>query len=148
MTHDLSMRVVFSLLGMVIVDAWLLHTGSRGPLQTMLQNEFYEQMALELVDNNYDAVGLRAHSSVDDGAAVLTSGLGPHATPTKKRKRKRNGTEASARAQKDCVVCGKRTTRVCSQCREESIEEVFICNWSKGRICFISQALSTHSFES
>lgn len=31
----------FSLLCIIIVDVWLLHTGSRGPLQTTLQKEFY-----------------------------------------------------------------------------------------------------------
>ena len=135
---------------MIIADGWPLNTGSREPLQTMLQKEFYEQLALELVDNNYNAVGLHTRSSVDEGAAVLTptSGLRPHATPTKKRKKTRNGTQTSVRAQKDCVVCGKRKTRVCSQCHEESTEEVFICDASKGRICFTSHALSTHSFES
>lgn len=46
------MRVGFSLLGIIIVDAWLLHKGYRDPLQTMLQKEFYEKLALELVDNN------------------------------------------------------------------------------------------------
>ena len=114
----------------------------------MPQNEISWQLALELVDNNHDAVRLRARTSVAEGAAVLTptSGLGPHATPNKKKKR--NDTEAPARAQKDCVVCGKRTKRVCSQCCEESSKEVIICGSSQGRICFTSHALSMHFFES
>ena len=83
----------------------------------MPQNEFYEQLALELVENNYGAVGLRASSSMDEGAAVLTltSGLGPPATPTKKKKKTRNGTETLARAQNDCVVCVVRGRRECAR---------------------------------
>jgi Transposase IS4 len=52
-THDRSVLVNLTLLGMIVVDSWLLHTGARGPLQTMLQNEFYESPALELIDNNF-----------------------------------------------------------------------------------------------
>lgn len=66
------MRIVFSLLRIIIVDTSLLHTGSRGPDPTMLQNEFHELLALELTENKYDAVGLCARRSADEGAALWT----------------------------------------------------------------------------
>lgn len=128
-----SIRVGFLLLRMIIFDAWLLHTGSRGALQTMVRNEVYEQLAMELVGNNYDAVRLRICASEVEGTVVLTptSGIGPHATPTKKRKKPCDGSKTSVWAQRDCVMYGKRTTLVCSQCCEESSKEVFKCGSSK-----------------
>jgi hypothetical protein len=87
--HDWSMRVNLSLLGMCIVDAWLLHSGARGAARTMLQHQFYEQLALELIENSFDNVGLRRRGAEDETATVLvpTTGVGPHATPTKKTRR-------------------------------------------------------------
>jgi hypothetical protein len=146
-THDWSVRVNFTLLGMIVVVSWLLHTGAMGPLQTMLQNEFYESLALELIDNNFDSVGLRARTVQGSMDSVLTpsSILGPHATPTKRRKKTRDGAEISLRAKKDCCECGKRTTKVFTQCRDESAREVFVCDSSKGRVCFSSHMRSKHS---
>jgi hypothetical protein len=71
-THDWSVRVNFTFLGIIVVDSWLLHTGARGPLQAMLQNEFYESLALELIDNNFDSVGLRARTEQGSMDSVLT----------------------------------------------------------------------------
>jgi hypothetical protein len=53
----------------------------------MKQREFYEALFLELIDNNFDHIGLRSRTP-DDTPFQLTpaSGAGPHATPTKKRK--------------------------------------------------------------
>lgn len=39
-THDWSMRVNISLLGICIVDAWLLHHGAKGPAASLLQSNF------------------------------------------------------------------------------------------------------------
>jgi hypothetical protein len=66
-TQDWSIRVSRSLLGIVIVDSWLLYTGARGPLLSMNLRLFYETLALELFDSDFDPVGLRAHT----GGSVL-----------------------------------------------------------------------------
>ena len=61
-THDWAMRLNLTLLGMVIVDSWLVYAGARGELRRMKQSEFYEQLSLELVDNDFDVVGMRART--------------------------------------------------------------------------------------
>lgn len=48
-----------ALVGMLIVDAWLLYSGAMGELRSMEQNRFYEKLALELVGNDFTLVGLR-----------------------------------------------------------------------------------------
>jgi hypothetical protein len=144
-TQDWSVRINHSLLGMVIVDSWLLYAGARGPLRSMKQRTFYETLALELIDNDFNSVGLRARTGVSvPDQLTPTSGIGPHATPTKRRKRDKEGKEQASRAQRNCVICGGRTTKVCSSCREEGRNEVFICDSSKGRVCFSSHVRAEH----
>jgi hypothetical protein len=144
-TMDWSVRVGHSLLGMIIVDSWLLYVGSRGELRSMKQRGFYEALWLELIDNNFDLVGLRSQTPDDTPFQLTpTSGADPHATPTNKRKLDKEKKETSAQAQRDCIVCKSRTTRVCSECRGDGKGEEFICDSSKQRVCFASHARSTH----
>jgi hypothetical protein len=63
-TQDWSVRINHSLLGMVIMDSWLLYVGARGPLRSMKQRTSYETLALELIDTEFNSVGLRARTGV------------------------------------------------------------------------------------
>jgi hypothetical protein len=72
----------------------------------MKQREFYEALCLELIDNNFALIGLRSRTPDDTPFQLTpTSGAGPHATPTTKRKLDKEKKETSARAQRDCIVC-------------------------------------------
>lgn len=62
-THDWSMRVNLSLLGICVVDAWLLYSGARGAAAALAQSQFYEDLAAQLIDNAFDTVGVRPHSA-------------------------------------------------------------------------------------
>jgi hypothetical protein len=55
------------------------------------------------------------------------------------------GKVTTYRAQKDCSVCHIRMTKVCSTCREEWGGDVYVCDSSKGRVCFSSHMRSMHS---
>jgi hypothetical protein len=146
--HDWAMRVNLSLIGICIVDAWLLHAGARGEARRRKQYQFYEQLALDLVDNNFDIVGLRRRFDFDDTPNVLasTAGVGPHATPTKISKKKRTGEQVSYRVQRDCRVCKRhRTTRVCSECRNVGRPDYFVSDSSKGRACFARHYTDVHN---
>jgi len=48
-THDWSMRVSVSLLGMCVVDSWLLYSGARGETAALTQRQFYEDLAAHLI---------------------------------------------------------------------------------------------------
>jgi hypothetical protein len=96
-TMDWSGRVGHSLLGMIIVDSWLLYVGARGKLRSMNQREFCEILCLELIVNNFDVIGLRSRAPEDAPVQLSpTSGAGPHATPTKKKKLDKEKKETSA----------------------------------------------------
>lgn len=89
-THDWSMRVNLSLLGMCVVESWMLYSGARGATATLSQRQFYEDLAAQLIANSCDTTGLRARgaskSPVDAERAPLRYGVGVHLTPTLKRR--------------------------------------------------------------
>ncbi len=45
-----------SLLGMCIVDSWLLYQGARNGTGCISQREFYELLAGELIENEFDSI--------------------------------------------------------------------------------------------
>jgi len=148
-THDWSMRVNLSLLGMCVVDAWLLYAGARGPAAALTQNQFYEDLAAQLIDNTYDSVGLRQRGvpgtvAGSNGAPVVCFGVGVHLTPTLKR---RKG-DSDHRAQRDCRVCKSgRTTLVCSSCRDGTGVDLFFCGPKTGRGCFHVHLREVHEID-
>jgi len=122
-THDWAQSVNISLLGVCIVDAWLLHSGARGPA-CLKQAAFYENLASGLIDNTIDTVGWRplgprstsAGMGAAAGAGPLPSGVvgeampppaygvGVHLTPTTKRRRSPEGGISPFLAQQSCRV--------------------------------------------
>eukprot|EP00170_Pyropia_yezoensis_P002952 contig_12388_g2959 len=55
-TQDWSMRINLSLLGICIVDSWMLYGGAQGVAADLSQAQFYEDLAEQLIDNTYDSV--------------------------------------------------------------------------------------------
>lgn len=143
-THDWAMRVCLTLLGVYIVDAWLMHRGARGPAACLLQSHFYEQLATELMDNTFDTSGTRERSVRESARADAPSpdyGVGAHLTPTVKRRR----SSAHLLAQRTCRVCSDRTSLVCSTCRDTpAVGEVFLCGPRTGRFCFAHHMRDVH----
>jgi hypothetical protein len=142
------MRVNMTLLGIIIVDSWLLCLGARGA-NAGLQSDFYEELATDIVFNNYDSVGLRRRASESlegDTACHPTAGIGCHLTPTRKFKRLNTGQGTSYRVQRDCKVCKQsRSTQVCSECRDVDQTRSFLCDSSRGRVCFARHVREKHA---
>jgi len=152
-THDWSMRVNLSLLGMCVVDTWLLYSGAHGTGAKLTQNQFYEDLAAELIDNTYDSVGLRPRSAPDGGHAAVAEpprryGVGIHLTPTLKRRAGASANEADQCAQRRCRICLKgRTTHVCSACRDLKHVDIFCCGPKTGRSCFDVHLREAHDLD-
>ena len=147
-TQDWSFRVNTTILGICIVDAWLLFCGEQVARLHICQREFYEDLAFSLIENRYDTIGLRKRTGTTNNFVVLparrTSGVGVHLTPTKKR-RKRNGMVTKHARQNNCRVCKtKKTTHVCSVCSELKGEDVWICHTSAARDCFMEHLAHCH----
>jgi Transposase IS4 len=151
-TMDWSMRVNMTVLGMVIVDSWLAWNGCRGLRSTLEQKKFYEVLAEELIDNNFDAIGIRErHRFANESEAMLNgqprSGIGIHLTPTKKKRRTKDGDFKSGLRQGRCLVCRRKTTMVCSQCKDMDLDgpEAWLCATRTGRACFPTHSSLKHN---
>ena len=128
-THDFSSRVNRSLWGTCVANVCMLYAETRGEVAELTHNQFYEDLAAQLIPDTYEAIGLRQRGVPDgvagsDGAPLRRLGVGDHPTPTLKR---RKG-DADHRAQRDCRVCRSGpTTLVCSSCRDVTgVDLIFV----------------------
>lgn len=130
-THNWSMRVNLSFLGMCVFDAWILYSDARGATATLSQRQFYEDLASQLIANSFDTTGLRergaSKSPVDAQRAFQRYGVGVHLTPTLKRRHGASAASADHCAQRLCRVCRRfKSSLVCSRCRIEGEQELFL----------------------
>jgi hypothetical protein len=159
-TLDWLMRVNTTLLGMCIVDTWYAYSQCTKTKEK--QKDFYSFLAKELIDNKYDSVGPgsgRRNRTQDAQEArnrmmmsnngLPTCGYGPHITPTKRR-RINKGVVTKSLHQGKCRVCKKKTTFVCSVCKEENEDnaqhgkETWICMNKQGQTCFSDHVTNEH----
>ena len=146
-THDWSFRINCSILGIIVVDSWLLYAGECWWRAKLSWREFYEDLATALIENRYDT----SRPSVRLGESVLgdctpvrrSSGIGIHLTTTKKR-RKKNGVETPFALQNNCKVCKRETTHECSACFERCGDHVWLCHTVTQRDCFMIHLNDRH----
>ena len=157
-TKSWDKRVGISLLAMTLVDTWLVYSGATRTKET--QSEFYEDLATELIDNTYDTVGggrrrtsqgnsTGSPVSLTDNCGRVRCGVDHHVTPTKRKKKKRNGDVTNHSMQGHCVICKKKTRFLCSTCNDEREKGVvgkspWICHAETGRDCFKSHTELVH----
>jgi len=152
-TQDWSMRFNLFLLGICVVDAWLLYSGARGGGGHLTQSDFYEDLAEQLIDNTFETAGLRARPAPSGAAAAadaapLRSGVGIHLTATVKHREGPASKEGDHRAQRACHVCKRRgTSWVCSGCRKSTHRGVYCCGPRTGRRCFETHAREVHELD-
>ena len=131
-TKKWDMRVNLTIFSMIVVDTWLVYSQVMG--STVLQSEFFVCVAEELIDNNIDSRPQQRRNSGEDGSdsnhksPVMTctgrvhAGVSCHLTPTKRRRRTRDGVLTAQRLQGRCIECGKKTTCLCSACMDKDDE--------------------------
>jgi len=141
-THDWSMRVNLSLLGMCIVGSSPMYSGARGATAILTQKQFYEDLAAQLIDNTFDTVGVRARATsaaepVGQVGAPIRYGVGIHLTPTRKRRNGASAGDGDQRAQRTCRVCKRlNSSHVFSGFRVGDDGDMFLCGPKRGRSCF------------
>jgi hypothetical protein len=145
-----SQRV--NLFSICVVDSWLVYKESTGCSES--QHEFYTVLAEELIDNTFDQpVHARRSSSSSSPSAVsqngfVRAGVGPHLTPTRRKRKKRDGTLTNHVHQGYCVVCSKKTTMVCSVCRggpeQDGGDSMYVCGSKTTRLCFAIHLQQRH----
>ena len=142
------MRVNSSLLGVCIVDAWLLYKGGKGSRATMSQMEFYSKLAEGLIDNRFDEFGLRSRPDVvmPSEDEHLISGIKAHLTPTTRKRKRSDGSVTNSCYQGRCTVCKStfKSKYICSECRDVKKKEFWLCHAHTGRKCFEKHLEEVH----
>ena len=140
-----SLRVNTSLLAICIVDAWLLYKGNRAGRESMSPNCFYTKLSEQLIDNTYSVTSTRSMFPEEEVTDVTASGIGPHLTPSHRKRHRKDGVITKSTYQGRCRVCktGKKSKYVCSECTRTKLVDHWICHSSTGRKCF-SEHLKTH----
>ena len=145
---DWSFRVNTSLLGICVVDSWLLYDGIYSDRPHLSQRTYYEVLATQLIDNRYCEWNFRprmAPMDVAENLDELHSGVGVHLTPTKMKRKSRDGQITKYSLQMKCRVCKtKKTIHLCSACKDCDGATVWLCHTSTGRTCFISHLQKIH----
>jgi len=154
-TLDWSKRVNLSVLGIICVDT--LHMWSSATdNQQKTKDDFFIQLATELIDNDYDgrrAGTRRPRVSIDDDGGsdgASSSGRGIYLTPTKRMRKNKDGKETTHRYQGHCVECGAKSTWTCSRCVADGVrgEHTYFCrDPKKARACFATHVQLNHEGE-
>ena len=148
-TKSWDKRVTTSIFGMYVVDAWLMYKGcttaSADASPKLSQQEFYCQLAEELIDNNQDKVRTRSRRRVNSSQNLVSMSSVPVLRATKKRKTGTGGKLTKFCAQGRCRVCIKaRPTTVCSTCEDEMGKTLYFCDERSGRNCFQIHVQTCH----
>ena len=150
-TKDWSKRLNMSLLSICIVDTWFAYSSILETHEN--QNDFYEYLAEELIENIYDdnrsvnrTLGdPRRRLNIDLELSPRTKndgsgrcGLSIHLTATKRKRISNQGNVSTNVLQGRCKICANKTTMCCSKCEDDDkIEKaVFLCNPKTNRMCF------------
>lgn len=155
-TKDWSTRVAHTILGMIIVDSWMVYKAATATLEK--QHDFYTLLAEELIDNTYDTVQGNTPTNADAGVmnselldrttGAGRAGVDAHLTPTKQKRRRCDGTVTNHSKQGRCRMCLKKTRHICSQCKDDdqAFENpvMWLCHTETGRFCFPEHATKYH----
>ena len=155
-TKDWAMRINMSLVAICIVDTWLAYKQCTGTQET--QADFYLALAEELIDNSYDEPNStrgqnrgnrsQSESMFDNATGMARSGVSAHLTPTKKRRKTRDGNFTNHAKQGYCDECGRKTKWNCSKCMDEKEphmeKDIWLCHTETGRTCFADHMAKTH----
>ena len=144
-----SMHVNTSLLAICIVDAWKLYAGAKGDGSKMSPNQFYCELADQLIDIKYDRISLRqreADSAVKDEDIGFGSRIGTHLTPTTRKPKNASGEESCALYQSRCNMWkgARKSMFISSACKFYFDKEVYLCHHQTGRDCFKKHVNERH----
>jgi hypothetical protein len=156
--HNWDMRVNMTILGMIIVDTWLVYRGCTETVEK--QKDFYLSLAEELIDNTYDSsrpslrnAGANNNNNnnnesptLDWATGAARCGVYAHLTPTKRFRRDKHGVPTRNRYQSRCSSCKKlKTIHLCSMCLDESpSKSLWVCHTKKGSMCFAKHMTECH----
>lgn len=133
-TKRWDFRLNCSILGIIIVDSWLMYCGVNGAGKELNQRKYYEELATLLIKQNQ--IDARGRACVQQTVSRAATGI--HLIFTSK-KRPSTGT-----AQKICRICKRKTSYYCSVCSGNDENGEWFCHSKTGRTCFDSHLKNVH----
>lgn len=147
-------RANLSLFGMICVDAYKLKKGCQATIDNGGSRAFFEDLAVDLIDNEFDrrslrrrredAVALEASLTGEDLSSLDTTKHLTCPTPTKRRK----PNNPAHRQQGRCMVCKKPSSHVCRACQADKPgpqeKQYWICN-KAGKVCMSKHLCEAHT---
>jgi hypothetical protein len=156
-THRWYKRVSLSIFSMIVVDAYLLFKKATGSEDTPAT--FFHKLAEEMIDfertTRLQRSLIREAESAAAAAAVADSFASRRLTPTKRsrgdgagNKTRTPGSSAKKtyKHQAKCVVCSKKTTWTCSECRDQGVM-VYVCHTTTRAGCWPAHGTEVHCFD-
>jgi Transposase IS4 len=150
-TNNWDKRVNTTLFAMIVVDSFLLAKGCSGSLALKEPGFFIQQLAEELIDNDYDKMATRNKKRSREveplPAAINTSLYLTNPTPTKRLRQNKKTGKLSICKQGRCFTCKKAyTTYVCRECQLNQIDPSKKQFWSckAGSACFDEHIRTAH----
>ena len=149
-TNDWDKRANMTLFGMMCTDAYYLASGCQPNRYPDGSRQFWEDLATDLIDNDWDRRSLRKRKSKTPSPKTKPPTVGLDSslhlvspTPTKKRK----AANAAHRVQGRCMWCNMSTTKVCRECQTHhqglNDKQFWICD-KPGKICMGYHILDKH----
>lgn len=143
-------RTNVSIFAMIVVDSFYLFCGVHGGVTKVSARSYYEQLAEQLIENDYDCMSLcRHHEEVDELERALMAQGAPMLDPVKqltaptptKRHKKNN---PKHRVQGRCMVCTKLTSHMSFVATKAQI----LRSWVMTNICDTKSFLIEHNASS
>jgi Transposase IS4 len=152
-TNNWDKRVNTTLFAMIVVDSYLLAKGCSGSVKLTNSVYFIEQLAQELIDNDYDkrmtrSGGKKRSREVVALAPLINTSLYlTNPTPTKRRRKNAKTGKLTCCKQGRCCFCRKAySTFVCRECQREqpdpSKKQFWCCK--SGTECFDTHIRTAH----
>ena len=139
-TQKWNIRTNFGLLAMTFTDAWLLYKAARGEALDLNANKFFEKLAEEMIDVNFDTRSQTRRAAALSRELMSNVDVQEVQRPTKKR---RTG-KPSQLKQNNCAICNLSCTYVCHCCSQDQDNEVFVCRPKSGRKCWQQHLRDVH----
>lgn len=144
-TKSWALRVNSTILSMVVVDAWLVFNGCQKSTEHIGQKQFYESLATELIDFDFEAPPSSNLVGTGSSSVSLLS------TNIPGRRGSRCGAEGGTQKnlrnqapQRRCKVCSKKTTKMCAICRFNYGSNVYLCDMRTKRTCVYQHNTEKH----
>lgn len=108
-TKSWAFKVCSTILSMIAVESWLVYHGWHENTTHLLQSQFYNRLATQLIDLDF-----QPNTSATEMINVLLM-------PITGRRNSRNGNNFTSRGapknqalQRRCKICSKKTTKMCA----------------------------------